>query len=398
MNHETKARHDIAVTLYKRGKTIDYCAKVCGYGRDYIRQILTKEGIWETKPEIVEKKERKVIEMIHGGYNDEEIAKVVGYKSLTSVYTIAKKYGLEVVSAKAQEKESLHKEIVRLKHQGYTREEIAECLGVSAGMVTLYAKGINPQYRSPEEQSRLAKEQQQKTLREREEKARQLISQTGFEYVGGYVDTDSSVMIRCPECGNTFERSMVTFRHHDTVICPTCRETKKRERQEALRLQREKEAQERIECRKAAEERKREEKFHPCPVCGTLTSRKKYCSDKCAHKAANTRNEVKRRHKIQNVMVDKDITLPKLYERDYGICYLCGELCDWNDKEEREDGVIVCGDRYPSIDHVIPLAKGGEHSWQNVKLAHRKCNTIKGAKHRRIASSLITRELKMEAR
>lgn len=57
--------------------------------------------------------------------------------------------------------------------------------------------------------------------------------------------------------------------------------------------------------------------------------------------------------------------------------HLCGGLCDWEDYVVR-DGVVICGDWYPSIDHVIPVSKGGLHSWENVKLAHRKCNTRKG--------------------
>ncbi|MDT2396282.1 HNH endonuclease [Enterococcus avium] len=29
------------------------------------------------------------------------------------------------------------------------------------------------------------------------------------------------------------------------------------------------------------------------------------------------------------------------------------------------------------MDHVIPISKGGTHSWDNVRLAHRHCNAIK---------------------
>lgn len=42
--------------------------------------------------------------------------------------------------------------------------------------------------------------------------------------------------------------------------------------------------------------------------------------------------------------------------------------------------VNVVGKTYPSIDHVFPLSKGGLHSWDNVKLAHHYCNTIKSDK------------------
>jgi 5-methylcytosine-specific restriction endonuclease McrA len=86
--------------------------------------------------------------------------------------------------------------------------------------------------------------------------------------------------------------------------------------------------------------------------------------------------EIARRRKIASAMVDKDITVQGLFLRDGGRCYLCGKACDWADKIEI-DGTIICGNRYPSIDHVRPLSKGGLHSWDNVKLAHRICNSLK---------------------
>lgn len=42
--------------------------------------------------------------------------------------------------------------------------------------------------------------------------------------------------------------------------------------------------------------------------------------------------------------------------------------------------VFIAGNWYPSIDHVIPISKGGRHSWDNVKLAHRLCNSVKSNK------------------
>ena len=35
---------------------------------------------------------------------------------------------------------------------------------------------------------------------------------------------------------------------------------------------------------------------------------------------------------------------------------------------------------YPSMDHIIPLVKGGYHTWDNVQLVCRGCNNKKGAK------------------
>ena len=52
-----------------------------------------------------------------------------------------------------------------------------------------------------------------------------------------------------------------------------------------------------------------------------------------------------------------------VFDRDEGICGICDEP--------------VKGDFH--IDHIIPLALGGEHSYTNVQLAHPLCNMRKGA-------------------
>lgn len=36
-----------------------------------------------------------------------------------------------------------------------------------------------------------------------------------------------------------------------------------------------------------------------------------------------------------------------------------------------------CGPKYPSIDHIIPISKGGAHTWENVQVAHFECNPNK---------------------
>ena len=72
---------------------------------------------------------------------------------------------------------------------------------------------------------------------------------------------------------------------------------------------------------------------------------------------------------IRNAFV-APVYLDEIYLRDNKICSLCSLPV------ERVDA---------SIDHVIPLSKGGLHSPDNVKLAHRKCNSKKG--------NLLTEEL-----
>lgn len=56
--------------------------------------------------------------------------------------------------------------------------------------------------------------------------------------------------------------------------------------------------------------------------------------------------------------VDYDI----VFERDKGICYLCGKEVDtfnWH------------------LDHIIPISRGGGHTYQNVGITHKSCNLKK---------------------
>ena len=371
--HDLDSIYSIALTQYNHGRTIEECAVICNCGVDDIKKLFKKYGTG--KHSYAKEIEPKVIELLKGGYTTKEIADMVGL-SEGWVYKFARQNDISPETEVKRERDRLIAFVQQYKAKGMTAQEISKQFGINISFARKYGKGINSQSIKP--------------LTEREEEAQRYIAEhfDNIEYAGGYVHSDSPVMVRCLKCGTVFERSMITLRHQTSVTCPTCteelkqeakrrNEVKKRERQEGLRLKRERETQERAERRKEEAERKKAEKLHPCPVCGTPTTRNKYCSQRCANRVINAKKEAKRRAKIDRVLVDKDISLYKLYKRDHGICYLCGGRCDWNDKEVREDGTTVVGYNYPSIDHVIPLAKGGEHSWANVKLAHVICNIHK---------------------
>lgn len=85
-----------------------------------------------------------------------------------------------------------------------------------------------------------------------------------------------------------------------------------------------------------------------------------------------------RRERIRAGKVE-DVTLDALIKRDGGICYLCGKKVTKRRKFKRGE---KRGDMrmYPSVDHVIPVSRGGSHTWNNVKLAHRSCNSKKGGR------------------
>lgn len=212
----------------------------------------------------------------------------------------------------------------------------------------------------------------------------------GCEFYGNYTGADGRVDLRCKECGTVFNRSMISVRKGH-CSCPTCRKQKNAYIKEARQTYAELKAALRIdikennkilqEQREAYKEQQRAIRNapKPCPVCGKLTTRPKYCSAICRDRANNSTKDARRRKKITNAMVDKDITVMGLFKRDAGVCYLCGQKCNVEDYVIR-DGNFIAGDWYPSIDHVVPLSKGGKHSWSNVKLAHRRCNSIKSDK------------------
>lgn len=58
-----------------------------------------------------------------------------------------------------------------------------------------------------------------------------------------------------------------------------------------------------------------------------------------------------------------------VFERDNWTCHICGELIDPN---AGGNDVMKA-----SLDHVVPLNKGGEHSYDNCKASHLSCNAAK---------------------
>ena len=174
--------------------------------------------------------------------------------------------------------------------------------------------------------------------------------------------------MKCIICGKVFEKV-----NENNIVCKN-EECKK----EYYNIKLQQKNIDRIENFKS------EEKI--CKYCGGkfLTEFKRsktYCSELCKKKMNNYLkkiNDSKRAERMKNNgEVDEDITLPKLYKKHNGICAICGEECNYNDYIKTEDGHYIVGNMYPSIDHIIPLAKSGTHTWDNVQLAHRLCNSYK---------------------
>lgn len=111
-----------------------------------------------------------------------------------------------------------------------------------------------------------------------------------------------------------------------------------------------------------------------CRECGkhfsSTKSNRSYCSYGCGERYYNRRKEALRREKItSNGPVDWSISIERLAKRDGRGCYICGDKMNFK--------VDYNHDNYPNIEHVKPISKGGTHTWDNVKLAHRICNMKK---------------------
>lgn len=108
-----------------------------------------------------------------------------------------------------------------------------------------------------------------------------------------------------------------------------------------------------------------------------------YCSKKCRRLASEkikrqvygnrkSRSGNERRRQLH------EIPLVDLMERDEGICQICKEPVDLFDVRFDDNGNTIVGGRYPTTDHLTPVSRGGETTWENVQLAHMECNSRKG--------------------
>lgn len=128
-------------------------------------------------------------------------------------------------------------------------------------------------------------------------------------------------------------------------------------------------------------ERKARIKTKVCTECGetfeTIRPNQLTCSKECSRLRRNRLSwQINQERYNDTNLIDKDITVKVLYKRDKGICYICGGKCDFKDHTQI-NGHFTAGPNYPSIDHIIPIARGGMHAWDNVKLAHHCCNSMK---------------------
>lgn len=351
-----------------------YCSQKCRDRARFAKDENERKQKQQKKRQIRE----KAVALYDSDYSTEEIASILNCSN-TLIYSAWEKAGLP------KRLTQLQKSVKEFREKGLCSVEIAEILKIPVKQAYSVAKSVGMPFSDAEKQKAKGigyqKQKQFYTKTEQENKKHvESFLEEGFSYVSGYTGCDCMITIRCEKCGHVFERSMITIRHGRKTICPEC----ERKRIQEKENEKEKERQRLAAERKAKREQREHEKeldriartrIVVCEECGkTFTTTRKNqvcCSQECSRKRSNRRKD-KRISKEK--YIDSDITTKSLFERDNGVCWICGGKCDFDDYEIR-DGVIICGDNYPSIDHVIEICNGGEHSWQNVKLAHRRCNS-----------------------
>lgn len=124
-----------------------------------------------------------------------------------------------------------------------------------------------------------------------------------------------------------------------------------------------------IEAKKLAEDR--EAAFNVnCLRCGDGFRKWKlnamsYCFKPECKKEAIRLNKNRRRNQPRG----ERVTLSYIAERDGCRCGLCGDDVKMSLKWPHP--------KSPSIDHIVPISMGGEHSLRNTRLAHLRCNIVR---------------------
>ena len=116
----------------------------------------------------------------------------------------------------------------------------------------------------------------------------------------------------------------------------------------------------------------------PCENCGEdfpfNKKKNRHCSTDCAQQTVNKRNWKHlqaRRARLKDAFVESFHSI-EIYERDNWLCGICGTQID--------PAAKLPDQMSASVDHIIPISRGGTHERANAQAAHLFCNVSKGAK------------------
>jgi 5-methylcytosine-specific restriction endonuclease McrA len=106
----------------------------------------------------------------------------------------------------------------------------------------------------------------------------------------------------------------------------------------------------------------------PCAICGkpfiAQEPRRRYCSSQCAQQASN-------RVSIRHRTLSRAVRRAEVFVRDAWVCLICGL--------PTVKARAVPHPLAPTVDHVVPLCRGGSSEMTNLQTAHFRCNVMKAA-------------------
>jgi len=107
------------------------------------------------------------------------------------------------------------------------------------------------------------------------------------------------------------------------------------------------------------------------PAFGEGTKVQRYCSRQC-QKRDSDRTRTRARRAATRTDKCERVDYNAVFDRDGWKCGLCGVKTLRSKRGTMHD-------RAPVLDHIIPLSKGGDHTYKNVQCACNSCNSAKGA-------------------
>ena len=313
--------------------------------------------------------------------NEVETAKATNHSPATvSKYLILRGKGRGTGGNQDSQRKVTDAQILADIEEGLTRQEIADKRGVHVENLARRMRklGVHARYAKPRQKPRQC---QEPIWRYNKSHAR-LINTNHSEF--DYVESKKrKIRLRCRRCGAILEREVSCVRRYKTT-CEACKERDK---------EREKQDKARTDMARFLYVLKEYKTPKTCFCCGreffSCYSTATYCSETCKRKAK--RNRVKerdpgkykaRKHKQAHKYIQRakkygcfyeyGITRIKVVERDNNVCQICGKVCNPLDKTWGS-----FGPDFPTLDHIIPLSKGGAHSWDNVQCACGNCNSHK---------------------
>ena len=118
-----------------------------------------------------------------------------------------------------------------------------------------------------------------------------------------------------------------------------------------------------------------------CKLCGkqmkSTYGAVEYCRSCSARRKMDMHKNCNYYRRIAaNAHADNSVDKQEIFARDKWKCQLCGIATLKRYDPSTPDRLA----KSPTLDHVIPLSKGGSHTRSNTQLLCSKCNTAKGAK------------------